>query len=83
LRDLHKRYRTPDALYEIIPPYVYLNEYSLYESEADEDDEAGDEVEDEADGALRVQADQHHALPAEAVRQRPEDNTAETDATKV
>ncbi len=42
----------------------YLNEYSLYESEADEDDEAWDEVQDEPDGALGVEADQHHALPA-------------------
>ena len=55
----------------------------MNESEADEDNEAGDKVDDEADGALRVQADQHHALPAEPVRQRPEDDTAETDAAKV
>jgi len=46
---------------------LYLNEYSLNESEADEDNEAGHEVDDEADGALRVQADQHHAFPAEPV----------------
>ena len=45
----------------------------MNESEADEDDEAGDEVDD----------DQHHALPAESVRQRPEDDTAEADAAKV
>ena len=55
----------------------------MNESEADEDDEAGDEVDDEADGALRVQADQHHALPAKPVRQRPEDDTAKADAAKV
>ena len=55
----------------------------MNESEADEDDKAGDKVDDEADGALRVQADQHHALPAESVRQRPEDDTAEADAAKV
>jgi hypothetical protein len=54
----------------------HLNEYSLDESEADEDDEAGNEVDDEADGALRVQADEHHALPAEAVRQRAEEESA-------
>jgi hypothetical protein len=54
----------------------HLNEYSLDESEADEDDEAGNEVDDEADGALRVQADEHHALPAEAVRKRAEEESA-------
>ena len=40
-------------------------------------------MEDEADGALGVEADEHHALPAEAVWQGPEEEAAQAHAAEV
>ena len=40
-------------------------------------------MKDEADGALGVEADEHHALPAEAVWQGPEEEAAQAHAAEV
>ena len=55
----------------------------MQESKTDEHHQAGHEVKDEADGALGVEADEHHALPAEAVWQGPEEEAAQAHAAEV
>ncbi len=60
-----------------------LNEYALDASEAHKDHEATDEMESNANDALRVKADEHDVLPAELVAKVAKDNATQHDTTKV
>jgi hypothetical protein len=54
----------------------HLNKYPLYKAEPDKDEEVLDKVEPNPDEALGVEADQHHGLPPELVREAAEEDAA-------
>ncbi len=64
-------------------PCPYLYEYSLNESEAHKHHQPPDEMEANADDALRVEAYEHDVFATELVAERSEEDPAKHHATKV
>jgi hypothetical protein len=62
---------------------VYLNEYSLDESEADENDQPADKVDANANDTLGVQADEHHIFASEFITKPAENDATQHDSTEV